>query len=112
MTTAPLDAALLAKSLRATFDGGRTRPLAWRQEQLAGLRRMMVEAEDELLEALKADLGRPTVEAYAADIGHTKQELRHMAKHVAAWMKPTKVRMPAMVARTSSSRVGEGWPAA
>jgi aldehyde dehydrogenase (NAD+) len=100
MTTAPspIDAAVLAKSLHATFDSGRTRPLAWRQEQLAGLRRMMEEAEDELVEALRTDLGRPKVEAYAADIGHTKQELRHMAKHVGRWMKPAKVRMPAMVA--------------
>ncbi len=93
-----IDAAVLAKALRATFDSGRTRPLAWRQEQLAGLRRMMEEGEDELLEALRLDLGRPKVEAFAADIGHTKQELRHMAKHLARWMKPTKVRMPLLVA--------------
>lgn len=101
MTTTPpaqVDGAVLAKSLRATFDSGRTRPLAWRKEQLAGLRRMMDEAEAELLEALRLDLGRPKVEAFAADIGHTKQELRHMAKHVERWMKPAKVHMPLLVA--------------
>lgn len=91
---AQIDAAVLAKSLRATFDSGRTRPLAWRKEQIAGLRRMMEEAEDELLDALRVDLGRPKVEAFAADIGHTKAELRHIAKHVDAWMKPKKVRVP------------------
>jgi len=95
---AQIDAAALTKSLRATFDSGRTRPLAWRREQLAGLRRMMVEGEGELLEALRVDLGRPKVEAFAADIGHTKQELRHMAKHVERWMKPIRVRMPVTVA--------------
>ena len=95
---AQIDAAALTKSLRATFDSGRTRPLAWRKEQLAGLRRMMVEGEDKLLQALRVDLGRPKVEAFAADIGHTKQELRHMAKHVERWMKPTRVRMPVTVA--------------
>jgi aldehyde dehydrogenase (NAD+) len=101
MTTTPpaqVDASVLSKSLRATFDSGRTRPLAWRKEQLAGLRRMMDEAEDELLEALRLDLGRPKVEAFAADIGHTKQELRHMATHVERWMKPAKVHMPLLVA--------------
>ncbi len=101
MTITPpvqVDAAVLAKSLRATFDSGRTRPLAWRQEQLAGLRRMMEEGEAELLEALRLDLGRPKVEAFAADIGHTKAELRHMAKHVERWMRPTRVRMPMLVA--------------
>jgi aldehyde dehydrogenase (NAD+) len=101
MTITPpalVDASVLAKSIRATFDSGRTRPLAWRQEQLAGLRRMMEEGEAELLEALRVDLGRPKVEAFAADIGHTKQELRHMAKHLARWMKPTKAHMPLTVA--------------
>ena len=42
MTLSPpaqVDAAVVNKSLRATFESGRTRPLAWRQEQLAGLRR-------------------------------------------------------------------------
>ncbi|MFL6205064.1 MAG: aldehyde dehydrogenase family protein [Acidimicrobiales bacterium] len=95
---AQIDAPTLNKQLRATFDSGRTRPLAWREAQLAGLRRMMEEGEDELLEALRTDLGRPTAEAFAADIGHTKQELRHYAKHVSRWMKPTKVRLPATVA--------------
>ena len=95
---AQVDAAVLNKSLRATFDSGRTRPLAWRKEQLAGLRRLMVEAEEELIEALRSDLGRPRMEAYVADIGHTKAELRHLAKHVGAWVKPTKVKVPATVA--------------
>lgn len=90
----PVDAGLISKSLRATFDSGRTRSLAWRQAQLAGLRRMMDEADAELTEALRQDLGRPSMEAYAADIGHTKAELRHLAKHVARWMRPTKVRVP------------------
>jgi aldehyde dehydrogenase (NAD+) len=95
MTISPpsqIDAAAIAKSLRTTFDSGRTRPLAWRQEQLAGLRRMMEEAEEELIEALQADLGRPRMEAFAADIGHTKGELRHLAKHLASWVRPTKVK--------------------
>ena len=96
--SAPLDAAVVVKALRATYESGRTRPLAWRRAQLAGLRRMMQEGEEELLEALRLDLGRPRVEAYAADIGHTKTELRHMERHVASWMQPRKVRVPATVA--------------
>jgi aldehyde dehydrogenase (NAD+) len=101
MTTsqpAHLDAAVLNKALRTTFDSGRTRTLAWRKAQIAGLRRMLEEAEDELVAALRQDLGRPRVEAFAADIGHTKTELRQMDRHVAAWMKPTKVRAPMTVA--------------
>ena len=99
-TSAPasVDAPVLNKTLRATFESGRTRSLAWRSEQLAGLRRMMDEADAELTEALRQDLGRPSMEAYAADIGHTKGELRHIAKHLERWMRPTRVRMPMTVA--------------
>jgi aldehyde dehydrogenase (NAD+) len=93
-----IDAPTLNKALRAAFDSGRTRPLEWRQEQLAGLRQMMDEGAEELAEALRQDLGRPSMEAYAADIGHTRAELRHIAKHVKSWMGRTKVRVPLTVA--------------
>jgi aldehyde dehydrogenase (NAD+) len=83
------------EQLRATFASGRTRPVSWRKEQLAGLRRMMRDGEEELLEALHTDLGRPRVEAFAADIGHTKAELRHLHRHVERWMRPTRVHVPA-----------------
>ena len=65
---APLDAEVLNKALRSTFDSGRTRPVAWRKEQLAGLRRMLEECDGELVDALCADLGRPRMEAFFADI--------------------------------------------
>ena len=96
MTT--IDAEVLNKTLRTTFESGRTRPLGWRKEQLAGLRRMVDEAEDELIAAIQADLGRPVVEAILGDIGHMKGELRHLAGHVEAWMRPRKVGIPLTVA--------------
>lgn len=93
-----LDAAVLNKTLRTTFESGRTRSLEWRRAQIAGLRRMMEEAEAELVDALRQDLGRPRVEAYGADIGHTKGELRHVARHLERWVRPRRVRVPATVA--------------
>jgi aldehyde dehydrogenase (NAD+) len=89
-----LDAPALVNRLRSTFATGRTRPLAWRTRQLAGLRRMMEEGEDELLEALRSDLGRPRAEALGADIGHTKAELRHLYRHVEEWVRPKRVKVP------------------
>jgi aldehyde dehydrogenase (NAD+) len=97
-TTPPVDAEVLNKALRTTFDSGRTRPHAWRDQQLSGLRRFLEECEAELVEALKADLGRPTMEAFAADVGHTKAELRHLQSHVKDWMRPRKVSLPLTVA--------------
>ncbi len=95
---AVLDAEVLNKTLRTTFDTGRTRPLAWRKEQLAGLRRMLEEGEAELVDALHEDLRRPVMEAFAADIGHAKAEVRHLQSHVADWMRPKKVSVPLTVA--------------
>ena len=47
--------------LRATFDGGRTRPIAWRRGQRHRLRELVTTEEKRLLEALKADIGSEVV---------------------------------------------------
>jgi aldehyde dehydrogenase (NAD+) len=77
--------------LRAAFEAGRTRPLAWREEQLRGIEKLIVERGDELLEALQADLGKPAVEAWAADIGAVKMEAAQTLKKLAKWTRPEKV---------------------
>jgi aldehyde dehydrogenase (NAD+) len=38
------------------------------------------------------------MEAYAADIGHAKIELRHLQSHLKGWMRPRKVSLPITVA--------------
>lgn len=81
-------------ALRATFDGGDTRGLEWRHRQLDGVLRFLEEQEDALIEAIASDLGRPWLEAYAADIGTTAAEIKHLRKHVKGWMKPRKARLP------------------
>ncbi|MCU1374241.1 MAG: aldehyde dehydrogenase [Actinomycetia bacterium] len=98
---------MTVEALRVTFATGRTRPAAWRKDQLAGLRRMMKDGEAELIEALRLDLGRPRVEAFAADIGHTKAELRHLHRHVEKWMRPTRVHVPATAAPGTAHVVPE-----
>ena len=47
----------LVAGLRKTFDSGRTRPLAWRREQLKALLAFTRENSDRLVKALQADLG-------------------------------------------------------
>ncbi|NNE72806.1 MAG: aldehyde dehydrogenase family protein [Acidimicrobiales bacterium] len=79
---------------RATFDSGRTRPLAWRKAQLDGLLRVLKEGEAELSAALATDLGKPTTEGWAADIGTPASEIRHIRKHLAKWMAPRKAKLP------------------
>ena len=61
--------------LRSGFDSGRTRPLEYRQEQLAGLARMLTEREGEFESAIHQDLGRPSLEIYASEIALIASEL-------------------------------------
>jgi aldehyde dehydrogenase (NAD+) len=80
-------APLVAK-LRKTFDSGRTRPLAWRRAQLEALIRFARENSDALVEALQADMGKPELEARAADIGQITQEAKLALKNLKKWTRP------------------------
>ncbi len=102
--TPDLDAAALVARLRETFDSGKTRPLAWRREQLQAMRKMLTEREPELLEALAADLGKPRLEAWATDIGFVISEIDHALKHLRRWTRPTRVRTP-LVTKPARARL-------
>jgi aldehyde dehydrogenase (NAD+) len=83
--------------LRATFDSGKTRPLAWRRQQLQGLLAFAKENSDRLVEALQADLGKPELEARAADIGQVSQEAKLALKNLKKWTRPESAgRVPLM----------------
>jgi aldehyde dehydrogenase (NAD+) len=74
--------------LRRTFDSGRTRPLEWRRAQLEGLVAFARENSDALVAALQADMGKPDLEARAADIGQVVQEGRLALKNLKKWTRP------------------------
>ena len=99
-----IDARTIVEGLRRTFGSGLTRPAAWRRSQLAQLERMIVDNESELLEAVRADLGKSSAEAYAADVGFTLGEIRHMAAHLDKWMAPQHVSLGFKL-RPGSARV-------
>jgi aldehyde dehydrogenase (NAD+) len=83
--------------LRATYRGGRTRPVAWRLGQLEAIVRMITEREKEFAEALAQDLGRGAVEAWLADLAPVTAEAKFAVKNVHKWMKPDRVKMPMSV---------------
>jgi aldehyde dehydrogenase (NAD+) len=95
---APSDpASPLVAALRATCDSGRTRPLPWRLQQLAGLRRLIAEREAEIHEALRADLGKPRFESFATETAFVDAELREMLPRLKGWLKPERVPTPMAV---------------
>jgi aldehyde dehydrogenase (NAD+) len=105
-TTAPAEANTLAGTidrLRATCDEGRTRGHRWRHDQLKGLDALLREGEDDLVDALVADLRRSSFEAVMFDIAPTRSEVTHALGRLRRWMRPRKVRAPLQV------RPGRTW---
>ena len=91
---AGLDFAPLVAAQRATYGAGTTWPLGWRVQQLQGLLRLLEEAEDELLAALAADLGKPRLEGWSSDLAVTAAEVRYALAKLKRWSRPERVRLP------------------
>ncbi len=90
--------------LRESFESGRTRPLDWRKRQLDGIARFCVEKEAELLAALKKDLRKPSIEAWAAEINFVRHDAEYTKKRLRKWTAPQRVRTP-LVAQPGKSEV-------
>jgi aldehyde dehydrogenase (NAD+) len=80
--------------MRSFFDSGRTRPAAFRKQVLARLASGIAEHESEIMEALRADLGKPAIEAYASEVGFILNDIRHALRHIDSWMRPARHRTP------------------
>lgn len=93
-TDAATGAGRLVARLRESYASGRTRPLAWRRQQLAALLRLLVEREDELVAALGEDLGRARFEAWTSDLRVTAREIEDLHRHLPRWLDPERQTVP------------------
>ncbi len=91
--TSPSLLPLPVAAMRQLVEGGASRPLAWRLEQLQRLDRLLESAAQRMVEALATDLGRPEVEA-SFELAGLHQELRHTRRHLAGWMRPRRRSLP------------------
>ncbi|WP_188622222.1 aldehyde dehydrogenase [Caldalkalibacillus thermarum] len=73
---------------------GKTKDLNFRLEALQRLRQAIASREQDLLTALKADLNKPELEAYATEIGIILSEIRFVLKRLKSWVKPRRVKTP------------------
>ena len=96
--------AAAADTLRAGFASGMTRPLAFRREALERLRGWLRAHEDEVLEALQADLGKAPFEGYATELGMVYDEIKVQLAGMARWAAPKRVGTP-LVHFHSTSRI-------
>ena len=81
-------------TLRATFASGRTRPRAWRLQQLEAIERMVIEEEAALLAALREDLNKPTQESWMAELSYVRGEAGYARRNLSRWMAPRRVATP------------------
>ena len=77
---------------RQYFESGHTIDIKFRLEALHKLKQSIIDHEDVINNALKADLGKPLLEAYTSEIGFTLLELNYAIKHLKKWARPRKVR--------------------
>ena len=73
---------------RYFFEQGTTRSTNFRRQQLQLLRQLITENETLILKALQADLQKPHLESYGAEIGLVLEEIKYTLKHLASWAKP------------------------
>ncbi|MFE9568144.1 aldehyde dehydrogenase family protein [Streptomyces sp. NPDC006692] len=81
--------------LRATFRSGRTKPVEWRTTQLRRLREMLTTHGDDIAQALHADLGKSSTEAFRTEIDFTVREIDHTLDHLSEWLRPESAPVPA-----------------
>lgn len=76
------------------FAQGRTLALEARKEQLKRLKAAVKTYEQDILDALYADLGKAADEAFMTEIGLLYTEINEAIKRLGKWAKPKKVRTP------------------
>ena len=72
---------------------GKTRTEKWRREQLHALSNLMENHQQEILNALNQDLGKPATEAFFEIIA-VKQEIKLAQKHLSNWMRAKQIKVP------------------
>lgn len=84
----------ILKAQRTFYQSGRTHSITFRLHQLHKLQQAIQKYEQEILNALYADLNKAPFEAYATEIGLVLGEISHTIKHLQRWVNPVRVRTP------------------
>lgn len=79
---------------RSFFNTNKTKNISFRLEQLNLLKKAILDNELALIQALKADLNKPELEAYTSEISLCLAEIKYALNHLKTWLKPQKVTTP------------------
>lgn len=77
--------------IRSYYNSEATRSCAFRKQQLKRLKQALLRHEQEIYDALYADLGKSKEEAYLTELGLVLAEISYMLKNLSRWMEPEKV---------------------
>lgn len=84
----------LTAKQQSFFRSGKTKDVQFRIQTLTKLKELIISNEQEILDALKADLNKPEVEAKRAEISLVLSEIDFMAENVTSWSAPKKADTP------------------
>ena len=79
------------QQLRNYFLSGATQSYDFRLNQLNRLKKVVLESEKEIYQALYADLKKTDEDAWATEVGFFLSELNYTIEHLKAWMQPNTV---------------------
>jgi aldehyde dehydrogenase (NAD+) len=96
----------LTKAKQA-FATGKTKPIKFRLDQLANLKRGVKEMESELCDAVRSDLGRGAYSTWALELFGLEKQIEHAESNLKKWMKETVVTTPMLVGPGTSKIVPE-----
>lgn len=80
------------KAHKTLFLSGNTLSYEFRVSQLKKLKRLIIEHQEEILEALYKDLHKSRFEAYSTEVGYVLKSLTSTIKSLKKWMKPKRLK--------------------
>jgi aldehyde dehydrogenase (NAD+) len=80
------------QQLRAFYESGATRTLAWRKQQLRLLKNAILKYEQPLYDALYSDLKRSAEESWVTELGVAIAEINFALRNLSFWMQREKVK--------------------
>ena len=89
------------------FYSQQTKSIDFRMTQLEKLRLAILYYEQDIIEALRKDLGKHPLETYATEVGFVLNSIRTTQKSLKKWMKDEKVRTPLFLFPSNSRIVSE-----
>lgn len=84
----------IVQAQRDYFGTDVTKPYDFRRAALQRLQNALEAHEQEIFDALQADLGKADFESYMTEVGLVKEEVRYAIKKLKRWMRPRKFPAP------------------